>query len=189
LQQRAHTDGKVHAHVAIRIVDPEDPSRDVPAGMVGEILTRGPDRSAGYLRPEHNAEAFNSDGWFRTGDLGRIEREDYLVIAGRRKDIIIRKGENLSAKEIEDLVVQHPAVVEVAVIGVRDNERGERVCAVVRLREGATLAMTDLTRFLNRFGMARQKYPEQIEIVEEFPRTASGKIKKGELRARYSRET
>ena len=189
LQRRAHTDGKIHAHVELRIADPEEPSRDVPAGTVGEILTRGPDSCAGYLRSAQNAEGFAAGGWFRTGDLGRIEAGGYLVIAGRRKDIIIRKGENLSAKEIEDLVIQHPAVEEVAVIGVRDHERGERACAVLRLRKGTTLTVADLSRFLDRFGMARQKYPEQIEIVEDFPRTAAGKIKKAELRTRYSRTT
>ena len=189
LKRRAHTDGRIHAHVEVRIADPEQPSRDMPAGTVGEILTRGPDRSAGYLRPEHNDEACGEDGWFRTGDLGRIEADGYLVIAGRRKDIIIRKGENLSAKEIEDLVIQHPAVEVVAVIGAHDSERGERACAVVRLSQGATLSLVELSRSLDRFGMARQKYPEQIEIVEEFPRTAAGKIKKAELRARYSRAT
>lgn len=188
LQRRAHTDGRIHAHLEVRIVDPDAPTRDVAAGTVGEILTRGPDQSAGYLRPEHNAEVCG-DGWFRTGDLGRIEADGYLVIAGRLKDIIIRKGENLSAKEIEDLVIQHPAVEEVAVIGVHDSERGERACAVVRLSQDATLSLVELSRFLDRFGMARQKYPEQIEIVEEFPRTAAGKIKKAELRARYARAT
>ena len=186
LHRRAHTDGRIHPHVEIRIVDPEDPSRDVARGDPGEILSRGPDRCRGYLRPEHDRESFGSDGWFRTGDLGCVDGDGYLKIVGRRKDLIIRKGENLSAKEIEDLVVQHPAVDEVAVVGVPDAERGERICAVVRLRRGAALSTEELARFLDRFGIARQKYPEQIAPVDEFPRTASGKIRKAELRARLA---
>ena len=185
LRRRAHTDGEIHAHVEIRIVDPECPSRDVAAGASGEVVTRGPDRAVGYLREEHNAETFDREGWCRTGDLGRIVDGD-LIIVGRRKDIIIRKGENISAKEIEDLIVQHPAVEEVAVIGLPDSERGERACAVVRLPGAKTLTLADLTRFLDGFGVARQKYPEQIEIVDEFPRTAAGKIKKAALRSRYA---
>ena len=188
LRRRAHTDGEIHTHVEMRIVGPEYPFRDVPAGASGEIVTRGPDRAIGYLRAEHNPETFDSDGWCRTGDLGRIVEGD-LIIVGRRKDIIIRKGENISAKEIEELIAQHPAVEEVAVIGLPDNERGERACAVMRLRHAATLTMADLTQFLDRFGMARQKYPEQLEIVEAFPRTAAGKIKKAELRSRCARAT
>src|SRR5262249_61961302 len=101
------------------------------------ILARGPECFLGYRNPAMNADSFTTDGWFRTGDLGTLDAEGYLRITGRRKDIIIRKGENISARELEDLIAEHPAVAEVAVVGVPDPAAGEIACAVMRLRPGA----------------------------------------------------
>ena len=130
-----------------------------------------------------NGDAFTADGWFRTGDLGTLDAEGYLRITGRRKDVIIRKGENISARELEDLLAAHPAVAEVAVVGVPDAVAGEIACAVLRLRPGArppTLA--GLAEQLTARGLSRRKLPERLEVVADFPRTASGKIVKRTLR-------
>jgi cyclohexanecarboxylate-CoA ligase len=159
----------------------------VDAGREGEILARGPECFLGYHDAALNADAFTAEGWFRTGDLGTLDRDGYLRITGRRKDIIIRKGENLSARELEDLIAAHPAVAEVAVVGLPDAVAGEIACAVVRLRGAArppTLA--EVAEHLTAQGLSRRKLPERLEIVEDFPRTASGKILKRELRERLS---
>lgn len=186
-EKAATTDGRVHAHVEIRIVDLKDESRVLGPGESGEILVRGPERFLGYRDPRHDADALTADGWYRSGDIGLVDEERYLTISGRRKDIIIRKGENISAREVEDALAAHPAIAEVAIIGVPDSERGEMVTAVCVTRKNAALALADIARYLDQAGFARQKSPERLEIVADMPMTASGKIKKDELRARFAK--
>ena len=137
LDRRADTDGRLLAGNQIRLVDAD--GRDVPTGRDGEILSRGPELFTGYTDPALNAAAFLPGGWFRTGDVGRTDADGYLTVTDRLKDIIIRGGENISAKEVEDLLVTHPAVADVAVIPVPDPALGERVCAVVVARPGLHL--------------------------------------------------
>ncbi|HWP65915.1 MAG TPA: AMP-binding protein [Candidatus Limnocylindria bacterium] len=181
--KRYETDGRPVPGAVARIVD--EAGRPLPAGVEGEVEAYGPQLCVGYLDARLN-DAFTADGFFRTGDLAVMDAEGYLRITGRRKDIIIRKGENLSAKGIEDELAAHPAVADVAVIGVPDRESGERVCACVVLRPGAgTLDLAAVRRFMEGRGVMRQKIPEQLELVDELPRNATGKVRKDLLRARF----
>ncbi len=181
--KRHGTDGRPSPGCVARLVD--DAGRIVGAGVEGEIEAYGPQLCVGYLDPALNV-VFTPDGFIRTGDLGVLDADGYLRITGRRKDIIIRKGENLSAKGIEDELAAHPAVADVAVIGVPDVERGERVCACVVVRPGAGgLTLGDVRVFMEGRGVMRQKIPEQLEVVDELPRNATGKVRKDVLRARF----
>ncbi|MCS5735162.1 AMP-binding protein [Herbiconiux daphne] len=148
----------------------------------GELEVRGPELFVGYLDPRDDEPAFTNDGWFRTGDLASITPDGLITITGRRKDLIVRGGENISAKEVEDLLLTHEAILDVAMIGVPDPLMGERACAVVVLRPGAELRLADLTAHLDRRSIARQKYPELLWKVDAFPRTVSGKVQKFVLR-------
>jgi len=184
-EKLAHSEGRPRPEgAAIRVVGP-DGSRVGP-GDEGELLVRGPQLCLGYVDPRLDAQAFDADGFFRTGDLGRLDADGYLVITGRAKDVIIRKGENISAKEVEDLLYTHPAVADVAVIGLPDAEKGERCCAVVALNPGAQLAFDEMVRFLRAEGLMVQKIPEQLERLPELPRNAAGKVPKLELRQRFA---
>ena len=178
---RACTDGRLLAGNQVRLVDAD--GRDVPDGRDGEIVTRGPELFMGYTDPTLNAAAFLPGGWFRTGDVGRIDADGYLTVTDRLKDIIIRGGENISAKEVEDLLVTHPAVADVAVIPVPDPALGERVCAVVVARPGCTFDVGRAREHFAAAGAARQKTPEVVVLVDELPRTPSGKVRKDVLRA------
>ncbi|MEW2632778.1 AMP-binding protein [Streptomyces sp. NPDC048389] len=171
----AHTEGRPPAGMEIRITD-------------GEIRLRGEAVCKGYLDPVATAAAFDADGFLSTGDLGHLTDTGHLVITGRAKDVIIRKGENISAKEIEDLLHGHASVGDVAVIGLPDPERGERVCAVVeRARDAADPTLSDLTAYLRAQGLAVHKLPEQLEVVDELPRNdALRKVLKYKLRDRYA---
>jgi non-ribosomal peptide synthetase component E (peptide arylation enzyme) len=155
------------------------------AGMTGEIRVKGPQVCQGYLDASLDAEAFDAEGFFRTGDLGSLDRDGYLTITGRLKDVIIRNGENISAKEIEDVLYDHTAIAEAAVIGLPDRERGERCCAVVVATGEARPPLSEISEFCRRAGLAAQKIPEQLEWIDEFPRNASGKVLKFELRERF----
>jgi acyl-CoA synthetase (AMP-forming)/AMP-acid ligase II len=184
-EKLAHTEGRASpAGAQIRVVAPD--GSDLPTGAEGELRIRGPQLCRGYVDAGLDREAFDADGFFRTGDLGRVDDEGYVVITGRSKDVIIRKGENISAKEVEDLLYTHPAVADVAVIGLADPALGERCCAVVALAPGADLAFDEMSRFLRERGLMVQKIPEQLEVVAEIPRNAAGKVPKHELRARYA---
>ena len=154
----------------------------------GEVRLRGEAVCQGYLDPAQTAEAFDEDGFLRTGDLGHVTGSGHLVLTGRLKDVIIRKGENVSAKEIEDLLAAHPAVGDVAVIGLPDAERGERVCAVVEQPEGAgELTLEAVTSYLRGAGLSVHKLPEQLEVVDALPRNDTlRKVLKYKLRERYS---
>jgi acyl-CoA synthetase (AMP-forming)/AMP-acid ligase II len=179
------TDGRAVPGVTARVVD--DAGRPVPPGVEGEVLLFGPQLCAGYLDRRLSEEAFTADGFLHSGDLAVMDEQGFVRITGRKKDIIIRKGENLSAKAIEDELYDHPAVSDVAVIGVPDRACGERVCACVVLRDGAPpLSIAGLREFMLERKVMAQKIPEQLEIVAELPRNATGKVKKFELRARFA---
>ena len=186
LARRAGTDGRLLAGNEVRLVTAD--GRDVPDGHDGEILTRGPELFTGYADPALNAAAFLPGGWFRTGDVGRVDAGGYLTVTDRLKDIIIRGGENISAKEVEDLLITHPAVADVAVIPVPDAALGERVCAVVVPRPGFTFDVGQAREHFAAAGAARQKTPEFVVLVDELPRTPSGKVRKDVLRAARTAE-
>ena len=176
-EQLANTDGAPVVGCDILIVD--DAEVAVGPGTDGEILVRGPMLAKGYLRPEQTAESFRPDGFFRTGDRGHLRPDGHIVITGRTKEMIIRKGENISPREIEDVLSSHPSVGAIAVIGLPDDERGERVCAVVETAAGATtLSFTDMTDHCRSAGLMTQKIPEQLEIVDALPRNPTMKILK-----------
>ncbi|MFF8861519.1 class I adenylate-forming enzyme family protein [Streptomyces sp. NPDC015139] len=171
----ATTEGRPPAGMEIRIVD-------------GEVRLRGEAVCRGYLDPAQTAEAFDGEGFLRTGDLGRLTGSGHLVLTGRLKDVIIRKGENISAKEIEDLLAAHPSVGDAAVVGLPDAERGELVCAVVELRSGAAgLTLPDVVSHLRERGLSVHKLPERLEVVAALPRNDTlRKVLKYRLRERYS---
>ena len=184
--QLANTVGKPVVGLEMRIVA-EDGSV-AGADADGEVRVKGPMVFRGYTNDAANAEAFDDDGWFRTGDVGHLRPDGHLVLTGRLKDIIIRKGENIAAKEIEDLLYAHPKVGDVAVIGLPDRERGERVCAVVETAEGAEpLEFDEMVAYLGEQQLARFKTPEQLEVVDALPRNETlGKILKYKLRETYA---
>jgi acyl-CoA synthetase (AMP-forming)/AMP-acid ligase II len=180
-EQLAYTDGTPVRGAEIKIVD-ED-GVEVPVGADGELRVRGPMVCKGYTRPELTAAAFDDEGYFRTGDLAHIRPDGHVVATGRIKDIIIRKGENIGAKEIEDLLYQHPAVGDVAVIGLPDPDRGERVCAVVEPASGQpALTLDELMDYCRQAGLMTQKIPEQLVVVQSLPRNATLKVLKYQLR-------
>jgi acyl-CoA synthetase (AMP-forming)/AMP-acid ligase II len=141
----------------------------------------------GYVDSSLDPDAFDGDGWFRTGDLGFQDAEGYIAITGRLKDVIIRKGETISAKEVEDLLFTHPGIGDVAVIGLPDDASGERACAiVVPADKEAPPNLEDIFDFCSGAGLMTQKVPEQLEIVDVLPRNATGKVLKHELRKQYT---
>jgi acyl-CoA synthetase (AMP-forming)/AMP-acid ligase II len=149
----------------------------------GQIISRGPDCCIGYTDPELTAAAFDADGWYHTGDVGTVDDDGYLTITDRISDVIIRGGENISAQEVEELVLGVDGVAEVSVVAAPDEKFGERPAAVVRLREGAAEpTLDDLRAHLGAAGLAKQKWPESIYVVPDFPRTPSGKVQKFRLR-------
>ncbi len=177
----AETDGKIVYPVEMRIVDAVT-DEPVAEGEEGEILMRGPGLFAGYISQEDNEGSFLPDGFFRMGDLGRQVFGDYLVITGRKKDIIIRSGENISPKEVEDVLFGHPAIAEVAIVAMPSAATGEKGCAFVIPREGRTIDMAEIQRFLSEAGLAKQKFPEHLVLVDDLPRVPSGKVRKDVLR-------
>ncbi|MCW5890189.1 MAG: AMP-binding protein [bacterium] len=179
--RRVDSEGRAIGAAEMRVVD-ED-GAPVAAGAEGEVVAVGPECFLGYLDATANAEAFTPDGWFRTGDLGVADADGFLRITGRKKDILIRKGENVSAREVEELLVTHPAVAEAALVGVPDAAAGELIGAVLRLHPGApSPTLAELATHLLARGLSKRKLPERLAIVDAFPRTASGKIVKRALR-------
>ena len=167
----------------------DDEGREVAPGEVGELLCRGPYTIRGYYRaPEHNALAFTPDGFYRTGDMVRRHPSGNLIVEGRKKDLINRGGEKISAEEIENLILGHPAVVNVAVVAMPDPIMGERACAYTVLKPGAELTLETLNRFLGERRIAKFKLPERLEVVERFPTTAVGKVSKKDLRDDIARK-
>ncbi len=194
-EKRALTEGRPVRGMEIRLVDaagrdvalgaPGAPGVPGTPGETGELRLKGPLLFSGYVDRALDAAAFDEAGFFRTGDLARQDDDGYLQIVGRLKDVIIRKGENISAKEIEDLLFEHAAVREVAVIGLPDPESGERCCAVVVPADpSGPLPVGELTRHLRDSGLMIQKIPEQWIAVHELPRNQVGKVLKADLRAR-----
>ncbi|MEV8535678.1 AMP-binding protein [Streptomyces sp. NPDC051211] len=186
-EKLATTEGRPPAGMSIRITDPD--GKPLPPGTDGEVRLRGEAVCLGYLDPAQSAGVFDADGYLLTGDLGHLTEDGYLVLTGRSKDVIIRKGENISAKEIEDLLHRLPGVGDVAVIGLPDPERGERVCAVVEQPAGTPpLTLPAVTAHLRAEGLATHKLPEQLELVEALPRNETlRKVLKYKLRERYAR--
>ncbi|MCJ0873545.1 AMP-binding protein [Streptomyces sp. AP-93] len=182
----ATTEGRPPKGMSIRITTPEGTL--LPPDTDGEVRLRGEAVCQGYLNRDQNTGVFDTDGYLITGDLGHLTKDGYLVLTGRSKDVIIRKGENISAKEIEDLLHQLPAVADVAVIGLPDPERGERVCAVVEQPPGAApLTLAQVTSYLRTEGLSTHKLPEQLELVDALPRNdALRKVLKYKLRERFA---
>ena len=186
LEKRVTTVGRVHPHVQVKIVD--QAGRIVPRGVPGELLTRGYSVMRGYWAdPERTADAVDAAGWMHTGDLAVLDAEGYCNIVGRVKDMIIRGGENVYPREVEEFLYRHPKVLDVAVVGVADPKYGEEVCAVIRLREGVTADAEEVVAFC-RDRIAHYKVPRYVRFVEGFPMTVTGKIQKFLLRERIERE-
>jgi acyl-CoA synthetase (AMP-forming)/AMP-acid ligase II len=179
----AETEGGPMPGVELKLVTTE--GKVAGPGEEGEVRAKAPQMMKGYLDPELDVAAFDEDGWFRTGDLGKQDADGNLVITGRLKDIIIRNGENISAKEVEDLLYQHPKVADVAVVGIPNPKTGERAVAVVQSAEGDPITQQEMHAFLTGEGLMVQKVPEQLEFVDLLPRNPTGKILKHELRATY----
>jgi cyclohexanecarboxylate-CoA ligase len=184
-EQLANTDGRPVVGARIRIVNAD--GEVAGPDEEGEVRLRGPVVCVGYTDPAANAEAFDEEGWFRTGDLGMLRADGHLRLTGRLKDVIIRKGENISAREIEEVLLCHPLVGEVAVIGLPDVERGELVCAVVEpANPGDVLGFDEMTAWCRDAGLMLQKIPERLEIVPRLPRNESlNKILKFRLREQF----
>ena len=181
--RRLGTDGRAIGAAEMRIVDAR--GHDT---VEGEIWARSPEVFLGYRNPALDPGAFDEEGWFRTGDLGAVDADGSLRVTGRLKDVIIRGGENVSVKEIEDLLAEHPAVADVAVVGMPDALLGERACAFVAPRRGATLSFAEMVAFLEGREIARQKIPERLEVRARLPKTASGKVQKNALRVELAGE-
>lgn len=187
LAKRAATDGRVNPGNEVRIVDAA--GADVPAGADGEIVSRGPEQFLGYLDRALDAGLYWPGGWLRSGDLGRLDADGYLTVTGRLKDIIVRGGEKISATEVEDVLLRHPAVADAAVVGAPDERYGERPAAFVVLRPGAgPLDLAEVRRHFAQSGLARQKTPERLVITDALPRTPSGKVQKFALRDQLREE-
>jgi acyl-CoA synthetase (AMP-forming)/AMP-acid ligase II len=183
-QKKSDTEGRPMPGVDLRIVTLD--GRVAGPNEEGEIRAKAPQLMKGYLDAELDADAFDEDGYFRTGDLGMQDDEGYVTITGRLKDIIIRKGENISAKEVEDLLFTHPKIADVAVIGLPDPASGERACAVVvPAVADDPISHGEMTDYLTGEGLMIQKVPEQLELVDVLPRNPTGKVLKHELRAQY----
>jgi 2,3-dihydroxybenzoate-AMP ligase len=170
----------------VRLCD--DDGREVPPGEVGELTCRGPYTLRGYFGvPEYNARQFTADGFYRTGDLMRLHPSGNYVVEGRKKDLINRGGEKISAEEVENLILMHPAVQDVACVPMPDPNLGERMCAFVVLRQGRSVTLKELVTFLAEKEIAKFKLPERLEVVPDFPVSTFGKVSKkalGELVAR-----
>ena len=181
-EKRHHTDGPPMLGVELRMLD-VDGEAGVGPGQPGQILSRGPDLCAGYTDPALTARAFSSDGWYRTGDVGVLDADGYLTITDRVSDIIIRGGANISAAEIEEALMTMPSIAECAVVAAPDARTGEHATAVVRVRgDAAAPDLAAVQAHLGSAGLPKQKWVEEVRIVEDFPRTPSGKIRKFVLR-------
>lgn len=179
LEKSGISDGRPVAGMDVKVVDAD--GNAVPVGETGSLLVRGASVFAGYLKRPH-LNNVSEDGWLDTGDLAFIDDEGYVRITGRTKDVVIRGGENIPVMEMENLIFKHPAVASVAIVGYPDARLGERVCAFVALKPGCSLSFGELTRYLEEQQIAKPYYPERLEIVDDLPRTPSGKIQKFKLR-------
>lgn len=173
------TDGCPSQGMEVRVVD--EGGKVLPHNEEGRLQARGPGTFVGYLKRPH-LYAVDRDGWFETGDLARKDKDGYIRITGRTKDIVIRGGENVPVIEIEQLMYRHPAVQEVAIVGVPDGRLGERACACVVLRQGASLSLADLSGYMGENTVAKNYWPERVEVLDALPKTPSGKVQKFKLR-------
>lgn len=182
LSRFMHTDGYAAAGVEIKVVD--DARKTLPPGCEGEEASRGPNVFMGYFdEPELTARALDEEGWYYSGDLCRMDEAGYIKITGRKKDIIIRGGENISSREVEDILLQHPKIHDACVVAMSDERLGERSCAYVVLKAPHhSLSLEEVVAFFSRKRVAKYKYPEHIVVIEKLPRTTSGKIQKFLLR-------
>jgi fatty-acyl-CoA synthase len=182
IERRTATIGRVHPHVEIKIVDPAT-GETVERGQPGEFCTRGYSVMLGYWdEPEKTAEAIDADGWMHTGDLAEMREDGYCNIVGRIKDMVIRGGENIYPREIEEFLYQHPDIEDVQVIGVPDEKYGEELCAWVRMRSGAAPLTAEAVREYATGRLAHYKIPRYVMVVDEFPMTVTGKIRKVQMR-------
>ncbi|EHQ2583554.1 medium-chain fatty-acid--CoA ligase [Escherichia coli] len=182
LSRFMHTDGYAAAGVEIKVVD--DARKTLPPGCEGEEASRGPNVFMGYFdEPELTARALDEEGWYYSGDLCRMDEAGYIKITERKKDIIVRGGENISSREVEDILLQHPKIHDACVVAMPDERLGERSCAYVVLKAPHhSLSLEEVVTFFSRKRVAKYKYPEHIVVIEKLPRTASGKIQKFLLR-------
>jgi fatty-acyl-CoA synthase len=184
LDRRVSTVGRVHPHLEVKVVDPET-GLTVSRGEPGEFCTRGYSVMLGYWEePEKTAEAIDRARWMHTGDLAVMDSDGYLNITGRIKDMVIRGGENVYPREVEEFLYTHPDILDAQVIGVPDACYGEELCAWVHLREGATELTAEVLRQFCTGKLAHYKIPRYVHLVEEFPMTVTGKIRKVEMRER-----
>ncbi|MCF8589131.1 class I adenylate-forming enzyme family protein [Gordonia liuliyuniae] len=185
IDQLATTSGRPVLNCEIQIRSEAD--EVLPIGGTGRVWVRGPILFKHYIADGEIVRPFDSDGWFFTGDIGQVGRQGHLTLVGREKDLIIRKGESISPSEIEDVLVNHPAIANVAVIGLPDEVRGERICAVCELVDpGQTVELDELRQFCKESGISPAKFPEQLEVVTELPKTPTMKIRKQQLRERIA---
>ncbi|GEP35748.1 AMP-binding protein [Nocardioides szechwanensis] len=188
LDRRTATIGRVHPHVEIKIVDPVT-GETVQRGQPGEFCTRGYSVMLGYWQdPEKTAEAVDADGWMHTGDLAEMREDGYCNIVGRIKDMVIRGGENIYPREIEEFLYTHPDIEDVQVIGVPDEKYGEELCAWIKMRAGAAPLDADSVRAFATGKLAHYKVPRYVRVVDEFPMTVTGKIRKVQMREETARE-
>jgi fatty-acyl-CoA synthase len=183
LERRVSTVGRVHPHLEVKVIDPES-GADVPRGTPGELCTRGYSVMLGYWEePDKTAEAIDDDRWMHTGDLAVMDEEGYLAITGRIKDMVIRGGENIYPREIEEFLYGHPDILDASVIGVPDAKYGEELMAWIRMRPGAEPLTARSLREFCTGRLAHYKIPRYVHLVDEFPMTVTGKIRKVQMRA------
>jgi fatty-acyl-CoA synthase len=184
LERRVSTVGTVHPHVEVKVVDPVS-DVTVPRGETGELCTRGYSVMLGYWdEPEKTADVLDATHWMHTGDLATMDADGYVNIVGRIKDLVIRGGENVYPREIEEFLYSHPDIADVQVIGVPDERYGEELCAWIRVRDGAEPLDAVAVRAYCEGKLAHYKIPRYVEVVDEFPMTVTGKIRKVEMRER-----
>ena len=184
LERRVSTVGSVHPHVEVKVIGPQS-GLTVPPGTPGELCTRGYSVMLGYWEePEKTAEVLDAAGWMHTGDLATMDADGYLNIVGRIKDLVIRGGENVYPREVEEFLHTHPDIDDVQVIGVPDRKYGEELCAWVRMREGAEPLTAEAVQAFCKGKLAHFKVPRYVQVVDEFPMTVTGKIRKVEMRER-----
>jgi cyclohexanecarboxylate-CoA ligase len=175
------TDGTPLPGMALRVTDGD--GRDLPPGEEGDLLVTGPAQFVGYFkRPQFTVDAHTADGWFKTGDRATLDRDGYVAITGRSKDLIIRGGENIPVAEVENLLFAHPKIAGVAIVAMPDPRLQERACAFVIPEPGQSVTLEEVVAYLDAKQVAKQKFPERLEIVSEFPMTPSGKVQKYRLR-------
>lgn len=182
LELRVSTVGRPNPHAEIKIIDPAT-GETVPVGTDGELCTRGYLVMLGYWEePEKTQEVLGEDGWLRTGDVARMDENGYVQVTGRMKDMVIRGGENIYPREIEEFLYTHPDILDAQVIGVPDERYGEELMAWIRLRKGAPTLTAEALREFAIGSLAKYKIPRYVHIVEEFPTTVTGKVRKVEMR-------